>query len=329
MKKVFITVIAMLLLLSACASTEGGAGVSGTQGAAPSSTAAVEADVVSPDETVEADVVSPDADGVTTVASAASADVKTVYGEISELIGNAVTVKLIEMPQLGAFERRMMEIPTDENGNPDYSQLNLPEGVVIGEDGRPDFSGMEMPEGVTVNEDGGSGLYQIQVGEGRPDGFTPGEGMPEGFTPGGGMPEGFTPGERMPEGFTPGDRGQRPDGEGGGPAREPIYTGEEVDIIIPVGLPITTTTVGENGIETEEIHLDDISIGDMITVVYKEDGVTIDTVSITPEGTVGGMSMNLPNGMFGIDAGGGSFFFSDGGSTSEGGEQMEMTVTIP
>jgi hypothetical protein len=129
-----------------------------------------------------------------------------------------------------------------------------------------------------------------------------------------GMPEGFVRGEGMPEGFTIGDgegmRGQRQfDETGEGVTRELNYTGEVVDIIIPVGIPITTSTFGEDGIETDEIQLDDISAGDMITVIYKEDGVTVNTVSVTEAGAVGGMGM--PGG--GMQGDMGFFMFEGGG----------------
>jgi hypothetical protein len=230
-------------------------------------------------------------------------NVKMIYGEISEVIGNAVTVKLVETPEPG----RRFETQLDEDGNPVERQL--PEGVVVGEDGQIDFSQMELPEGVTLDENGRPDFSQMQNGEGMPEGFAMGDGE--------GMPEGFTMGDGE------GMRGQRQFGENGeGTARELNYTGEEIDIIIPVGIPVTTSTVGEDGIETDEIQLDDISAGDMITVTYKEDGTTIDTVTITEAGTVGGMGM-MPGGGMPGDMG---FFINGGGP---GGGSFEVAMPAP
>jgi hypothetical protein len=296
MKKYFIFLIIAVFLLTGCASAEDGAGTAQVQAASPDTT---DQQAPSPEDAVT-DEGGASQPGENPTSPEAPLDVKTVYGEISELIGNAVTVKLIEMPQPGMFEGRRMEVPLDEDGNPDYSQMELPEGVTVGEDGQLDFSQMELPEGMEISEDGRPDFSQMQRGE-MPEGFTPGEGMPEGFTPGGG-------------------RGQAR--EGAGEAREPNYTGEVVDIIIPVGIPITTSSVGENGIETEEIQLDDIGIGDMITVVYKEDGVTINTVTVTPEGTVGGMG--FPGGMMAFEMGDGAFFFNGGGPGGDGGVDVQV-----
>jgi hypothetical protein len=145
-----------------------------------------------------------------------------------------------------------------------------------------------------------------------------------------GMPEGFVRGEGMPEGFTIGDgegmRGQRQfDETGESVTRELNYTGEVVDIIIPVGIPITTSTLGEDGIETDEIQLDDISAGDMITVTYKENGVTIDTVTVTEAGTAGGLGM-MPGGGMPGDMG---FFMFEGGGPGGAGGGASFEVVIP
>lgn len=66
----------------------------------------------------------------------------------------------------------------------------------------------------------------------------------------------------------------------GGRAREKVYTGEELDFIIPVGIPVMTVSFGPNGVEENELALTKIKSGNTIIVRYKEDEKTIDKILV-------------------------------------------------
>jgi hypothetical protein len=79
--------------------------------------------------------------------------------------------------------------------------------------------------------------------------------------------------------------GERPTGGG---MREKQYTGEEKTIIIPVGTPLMTTTRGDNGIVESEISLNELTSGSTMSIMYKEDGKTIEKINIRKPRTGGG-----------------------------------------
>lgn len=222
-------------------------------------------------------------------------NVKMVYGEISEVIGNAIVVKEIEMPEMrtgGMFNLEDMEGMTE---------FTLPDGTVvpIGEDGKPDFSGVELPEGMTFDtEGGGRMMFNAGGGDGS---FAPSD---DAVLSGG--PAAIMGGEGT-------DGATQQNGRPQMRSIERAYTGEELEIIIPVGIPIMTHTRGENGIEESEVALTNLKSGDTITVIYKEDGKSIDSVSVvqSSSGGMGGM--------------GGDMFFFGG---PDGGGQGGRTVII-
>jgi hypothetical protein len=194
-------------------------------------------------------------------------NIRMVYGEISEVIGNAVIIKEIEPPQRSAFS-----LPDG------MTEITLPDGTVIpfGEDGFPDVSGWELPEGLTP------GMIQERRG-----GFRPGDGeIPEGGFFGGEIPDGMRDTIRGVMGMVP---------------REHNYTGEEMEIIIPVGIPVMTMARGESGPEERELGLNQLKSGDLITITYN-DNETISTVFVSQSG----MGMMMPGGLgreiFGFDA---------------------------
>lgn len=259
MKKFLLSGVVIIcgILFTACAN---GAGNAGTD--APSAGGAVTTANTAAADTADAAGEDP-AEGVQPA--------KMVYGEISEVIGNALVIKEIEMP-----ERREMGEAIDFEG---MTEFTLPDGTVvpIGEDGKPDFSSVEMPEGMT-RIDNGDGAMMFQM--------TPGDGA-------GDVQSGAAPSGEMRQIRAP----------------EQKYTGEEMEIIIPVGVPIMTRTRGESGMEETELALSDVKSGNIITITYKEDAKTIDTVFVSQSG--GGFAGGMP-GM------GGDNFFMQSGSTGEG-----------
>lgn len=271
MNKFFVctTLLVCVALSTACA---GNAGAGGTTAAnasggtvtanAPDNAAAVSADGITADDAAPTDEAS---------------EAKVLYGEISEVIGNAFVIKEMEQPQT----RR---INAEDMG--EMTEFTLPDGTVvpIGEDGKPDFSAVELPEGMTISEGGDMTTFRMEGGEGGPT-MIQGDGA---------MPEGG--GTRQIQ------------------APERKYTGEEVEVIIPVGLPIMTRTRGENGIEETELALTNVKAGNIITITYKEDGESIDTVYVSQNQMMGGM------------AGGGDGFFIRGSGGGEGGGGGELVI---
>ena len=194
-----------------------------------------------------------------------------IFGAISEIVGNLTTINLAVMPETG--------IPVPMTRRP-FDPDNLPEGVEIGEDGRISFDPDNMPEGFQIiNEDGGmsaNGGNRIQAGVPA----AAGSGAPQRFDPDN-MPEGVMmfDGEGGPQRIV-GDGSGRPVSRMGSMMLD--YTGEEKEFIIPVGLPIYALTHDEDGNEVEtEIELADIESGNVISVIYKEDGKTIDKILVS------------------------------------------------
>ena len=202
-------------------------------------------------------------------AESEGAAVKTVYGEISEVIGNAIIIKEMERPEVFEISDGaglMRGIPEGA------TEFTLPDGTVvpIGEDGRPDMSGVDM---TALREAAGE---RILRGEGRT-----GDGPVTSF---GGNPD--APFE-----------GRSGSTAEGGPQRrvmERAYTGEEIEVVIPVGLSVMTRVRSGDGLEEKELPLTALQSGNMITVTYKEDGKTIDTVFVSQTQTAAG---GMPDGM--------------------------------
>lgn len=206
--------------------------------------------------------------------TAGAAANENIFGAISEIVGNLATINLAVMPETGMPVPMNRAMFNPENLDPE----NLPEGVEINDDGsfsvnremiqgNGGFSRMidpeNLPEGVEINEDGSFSVNPDMIPEGAAATFGGGDGQMRMF--GGG------------------------EGEGGAPSMRNVmggmlldYTGEEKEFIIPVGLPIYALTRGEDGNEVEtEIELGDVQAGNVINVAYKEDGKTIDKITVS------------------------------------------------
>lgn len=134
-----------------------------------------------------------------------------VYGEVSEVIGNEVTLKLLEIPDMSAMNR---EKGTDGEQAGGKAEGSAPAGDTTG-------------------------------------------GAAAGATGGGGM-------------------------------REKQYTGEEKNIVIPVGTPIVSMSRGEEGMVETEISLNELTSGNTLSIYYQEDGKTIEKITIRKPRTGGG-----------------------------------------
>lgn len=68
--------------------------------------------------------------------------------------------------------------------------------------------------------------------------------------------------------------GSHPQGQGHGQIT-PKYTGETKTVKIPAGVPVTTVTRGQSGMETKNIEVKDIKAGDMLQVWFSDAGKTV------------------------------------------------------
>lgn len=211
-----------------------------------------------------------------------------IFGSIKEIVGNLATIELAVMPEDGIpvpGARRISNIDPE----------NLPEGFEISTNEDGSFN---MPEGVQ----GGF----IMNGDGTPPEGAEGRTMRGGDGSEGPNTVGGGPVTRNEDGsFTLADgstisaddmpaRGQF----GGLNAAFLDYTGDEIEFILPIGVPIYAVTNDEDGNQIEtEIDLNDVANNNVINVTYKPDGKTIDkilvsqvTASTRPEG------MEMPEG---------------------------------
>lgn len=235
-------------------------------------------------------------------ATPAPEDRKVITGEVVETIGNMVTLKLmedVEMPQpsemteeeLQAFNDRMAQRQQITPG------AERPARNAEGEAGMPGESGGTA----SIPGEAGGTLTADETGDATSDGqtrrgsWTGGDGA----TTRGNMAEmtdeqraAFQ--ERMAAaGEGAGNFAEMTDEErqaffqnsGGMMNRGSLrsYTGEQADIIIPVGAPITESSSSTTGQETEsEIAIDNIKSGDILKVTYASDGETVAKVVKQP-----------------------------------------------
>ncbi len=257
-------------------------------------------------------------------------DVKTIYGEIAGVIGNELTIKLIDGEPLpigpgfngGRFNGQPVIIGENGGASPSLDNVRI---SPINEDGSisvqvSDDSAASRPGQGARRNSSGEGATQDMVGffvagsgegggpQGGNVGFFMGGGgggvPPAGMTikldEGGEMPEGFSPEnfsidklpesvrENLPEDFEErikaGDMSVLDEAfKNVRGTRMPFsrnYTGEEIEFIIPVGVPIMTMSFGANGPEETELALTKVKAGQTINVTYKEDGKTIDKILI-------------------------------------------------
>ena len=184
--------------------------------------------------------------------AAADAERVVITGEITETVGNMLTLSLME-------RREPMQLTEEQL---EEMRSRMPQG---GE-------GLEIRNDMTEEEIAAMRerfAQESSDGEGPVTrrGFPVGEGAPEnaeGFI--GNFPEGF---EMTAGGF--------PEGFDGVPAFTAgrAYTGETREIIIPAGAPILeAASRGPDASETE-ISLDKLKAGDVIEVTYASDNETV------------------------------------------------------
>ena len=171
-----------------------------------------------------------------------------LYGEIKEVIGNMLTVDLIDR------SNPMREMTEEEM-----------------EEMRSMMEGLEIPEGMIRSSRGDAGEGFSQQIEERIERIV--SELPEGFESIGGMRIGEAPFGGAEDGFPMNIFGGR------------NYTGESKDIIIPAGAPIMENSIGENGFTESEISLDKLKAGDIIEVTYASDGETVSKVVKQPSMT--------------------------------------------
>lgn len=223
-----------------------------------------------PSDASDADANAPDTaengnDGDAEPVADESAKNEDIFGAITEIVGNLLTIDLAAMPESG------IPVPQDRK-IPEFDFENMPEGGVV-----------TMPDGSEVRFSRGDGSEgAVTVGDGPLDGA-----MPEGAQffssdSNGAMPQRIGEGAIVDgENFVRGE-GMALGGRGGSMSVMLEYKGEETEFIIPIGMPIYVVTKDDDGnyVETE-IELTDIKAGNVINVVYREDGKTIDKILVS------------------------------------------------
>lgn len=216
-------------------------------------------------------VVSASCEGANTPAdaqtSAIPSDVKTVYGEITEVTGNMLNIKLAKMPEGRIFGG-------DGNGRPARGEMDPEMQEVMDNLKEGESTEITMPDGSTrtVTKGAEGQGNRVMIGNGS---------APDGSIADGGPTMQDGSGDNMiitRDGQTmSGNRSSN-----GEFTMTLEYTGEEKEFIIPVGIPVMKQSMGENGMEETEVALDKIKAGNIITIIYKADGTTIDKILLSP-----------------------------------------------
>ena len=210
----------------------------------------------------------------------------TITGEITESVGNMLTLSLVERAEpIQLTEEQIAEMRERARQNLESAFEGLTEEEL--QEMREQFASgdgesFRIPEG----GDGPVTRRNFQDGEGE---------ITEGFFIGG-PPEGFDP-ENMPEGFTRLGRGID-------------YTGESREIIIPAGAPIYEQNFVDGEMIDTEISLDKLKTGDLIEVTYASDNETVSKVVKQQALGMGSTRMGVPGGAF--PGGGGAIIPEDG-----------------
>ena len=197
-----------------------------------------------------------------------AADINYLYGQISEISGNDLTLLVAEYDE---SDEKTEEKDKESSDNSEDSKSqnrgnkgNRPQGGFDRENMPEGFDPENMPEGGFDRENMPEGFDPENMPEGgfdrenMPEGFDP-ENMPEGGFDRENMPEGFDP-ENMPEGGFDRENSKAPQSN----VKGYTFTGEEQQIRIPVGATVTTAL----GVETD---FDVLKTGDMIKYTTKKD----------------------------------------------------------
>ena len=187
--------------------------------------------------------------------TAETTETTSLYAEVTDIISNQVSVKVLR----GSFDPNRMGGRGFSGERPSFDPENMPTFPADGSDGgeRPAFNRDNMPNFDPEN---------------MPS-FDP-ENIPEGF--GGGR---WADGE-APQ-FTPGSGATD---ENGNPVdrKSRRYTGEELDVIIPIGTPVKIISFSseDSSVQEKEADLADIKNGSTINIVYDSEKVNIKEVQI-------------------------------------------------
>lgn len=163
-----------------------------------------------------------------------------VYGEVYEIIGNFITLKLIETPALnreGGGRLADLEGMTEEEIQERMNEFraNMGEGSFDPESMGERIANFDL-EGM------GEGMANFDLSSLGDGTFT------------------------MPEGAM---------------QREVQYTGEQIDVIVPVGTSVVTTSWGESGMVETEIKLETVKAGDTLMINYDESDEKVIKVTLT------------------------------------------------
>ena len=207
-----------------------------------------------------------------------------IMGEITETVGNMLSINLIERRETPNFEMPEIEM-TDE-------QREMLDSFRSGDVGS--FASLSEEEIAALAEQFGG--MMSRVGEGdqimSQRRFSEGAALPEGFESMlSNLPEGF---ESVMNNF--------PEGIDGVPVfgRGRDYTGESRDIIIPAGAPIYESSYANGEVVETEISLEKLKTGDVIEVTYATDGETVAKVVKQQQLSVGPRTTRMGDGSFNV-----------------------------
>jgi len=212
-----------------------------------------------------------------------------ILGEITETIGNMITLNLVDAnpaPLMSEEQMQAMREMMEQNGG-EFPRFQFREGESL--------DGMTREEMIERYADMIPEEMRDRLTEGLPENWREqfADGMPENWREqfANGMPEDMQQfadmipedmREEMRERFAEGGGGFQGSPRAGGRNRR-NYTGETKEIIIPAGAPILETTTLD-GVRTEtEISLDKLKSGDIIEVTYASDNQTVAKVTKQPQ----------------------------------------------
>lgn len=164
-----------------------------------------------------------------------------LIGEISDIVGNQITLKLVKMPQMPKIS------------NPNSSGTSSGNALVPG---GGDMPVGDMPAGDFIPPEGfqrGNGGAGMQ---GQGDGQSGGQG-----------------GQRFRDFNASGASGAIP-------KMKLTYSGETKDIIVPIGVSIVTTSRSATGMTDTKKTFDELKKGDILQIYYAADKKTISKITL-------------------------------------------------
>ncbi|MDR1735101.1 MAG: hypothetical protein LBR73_09520 [Oscillospiraceae bacterium] len=253
-------------------------------------------------------------------AAASETESNALYAEVVDVIGNQLTLKVLrgsynveEMAQRYSEMQSGSGVSRQNQTNADGEEVTRGEG---GGGFRGGFANMTDADGnaVTFPEGGMPDFASMTDANGEPVTFAFRTDMTDA--------EGNTvtrPAMTDADGntITMPSRETATDAEGN--TVDPRYTGEEKEVIIPIGVPIEKVSFSDGELTKTSVEISDIKNGNTVNVLYAADGSTVTGLQIidstSRRGAGGGMGGGGTGGggMFVVGNGGGNAVFYGAG----------------